>query len=88
MNKSLLAEPPDKARLKTWKKTKEGKYFYSLLAAQREDLKDEIASGYFLNSDSIDSSAQHMAKAVGMFEQLTYVLEILDELGEPEEAEE
>lgn len=61
---------------------KEGKYFYSLLVAAHNDLKEEIASGYYLNSDSVDSSAQHMAKAVGMYEQLTYVIEMLDDLGE------
>lgn len=38
-----------------------------------------------MNGDSVDSSAQHMAKAVGMYEQLTYVLEELDDFGETEE---
>ena len=79
----ILNNKPENADLKQWKHSACTEYFKAVLKDLREDIKENIIRGVY-TGDSVDKTAQLLAKAIGQAEMIEDVLYSIESAGEDE----
>ena len=86
MINDILNNKPENADLKQWKNSVCTLYFKAVLKDLREDIKENIIRGVY-TGDSVDKTAQLLAKAIGQAEQLEDVVYAIETSGESDDNE-
>ena len=83
MINDILNNKPENADLKQWKNNACTLYFKAVLNELRDDIKENIVRGTY-TGDTTDKTAQLLAKAIGIAENLEDVMYSIESAGEDE----